>query len=321
MPTHRPPDPRKDPAIQAQLADLHRAIREHRAALQNHPVYGMVQDRDALRIFMRAHVFAVWDFMTLLKSLQGALTCTRTPWLPVEDTDSARFINEIVLGEETDEVSPGYYTSHYALYLDAMEEVGADTGPMRAFEAALRAGAPPEDALALPAVPPSVRPFVAHTLTAASGPTHAVAAVFLFGREDVIPAMFMKLLGVHAVARPRGALLARSLAWKALKGAERALRPERVEPASAPPSDAFRVYLERHIELDGESHGPMGERLLMNLCRNDDARWDEATAASIAALQARRALWDAVMAEIQAHRAEKALVRERRRAALPPAAR
>ncbi len=321
MPAHRPPDPRKDPAIRAQLDDLQRAIGEHRAALQNHPVYGMVQDREALRTFMRAHVFAVWDFMTLLKALQGGLTCTRTPWLPVEDTDSARFINEIVLGEETDEVTPGFYTSHYALYLDAMEEVGADTGPMRAFEAALRAGVPPTEALALPDVPAAVRPFVAHTLEAAAGPTHAVASVFLFGREDVIPAMFLKLLGVHAVARPRASLLARSWAWKAVKGVERALRPQRVETATAAPPDAFRVYLERHIELDGESHGPMGERLLMNLCRNDDARWDEATAAAIAALRSRRALWDAVMADIQAQRAEKARVRERRRAALPPAAR
>ena len=314
MPFPRRSDPRKDPTIVEHLEDLHEAIEEHATALANHPVYGMVQDRDALRIFMKSHVFAVWDFMSLLKSLQRNLTCMEVPWLPVADTDSARLINEIVVGEETDEIFPGTYWSHFELYIAAMKEVNADTGPIEAFEHGLRTTKrKPATIMRDLDLPQSTRDFVDYTLRAARGEVHEVASVFLFGREDVIPSMFMKLLNFHGtvVSTSRGSLMLRSLAIKAAKAIERRVRPEDVRLPDGPPDDAFRIYLERHIELDGESHGPMGEKLLMNLCGRDAEKWAQATEAAIEALKVRRMLWDGVMAEIQAHRNQRYIERER----------
>ncbi len=314
MPLSRRKDPRKDPTILEHFEALHEAIEEPRHALANHPVYGMVQDREALRIFMTSHVFAVWDFMTLLKSLQRSLTCTDTPWVPVADTESARLINEIVLGEETDEIYPGTYYSHYELYLAAMEEVGADRAPIDAFEQGLRATrGQPATLLKDLGVPQETKDFVAYTMRAAQRPVHEVASVFLFGREDVIPTMFLRLLNFHGgiASTSRASLLARSMAIKLVKAIERRVRPEDVRLPDGPPDDAFRLYLERHIELDGESHGPMGERLLMNLCGRDADRWADATRAAIEALQTRRRLWDGVMRAIQGHRQVR--TEERRR--------
>jgi len=56
-----------------------------RAALLDHPIYAQVTSVADLRRFMEDHVFAVWDFMSLLKRLQQDMTCIRVPWFPVEN--------------------------------------------------------------------------------------------------------------------------------------------------------------------------------------------------------------------------------------------
>lgn len=77
---------------------------------------------------MQGHVFAVWDFMMLLKQLQRKLTCVDKIWLPPKSNNTARFINEIVVGQQTDVHPDGKnHASHFQLYLEAMREVGADT--------------------------------------------------------------------------------------------------------------------------------------------------------------------------------------------------
>ena len=198
-----------------------------------------------------------------------------------------------------------------------VEEVGADTSPILRFEQALReTRRKPHTIMRDLDVPEATREFVAYTMSAARLPVHEVASVFLFGREDVIPAMFMRLLNFHGsiVSTSRSGLLLRSLAVKAAKAIERRVRPEDVRLPEGPPNDAFRVYLERHIELDGESHGPMGERLLMNLCGHDADKWAGATRAALEALRARRALWDGVMEDVQLHRQERTAQRDRLRA-------
>lgn len=230
-------------------------------------MYATVRSAAALRVFMREHVFAVWDFMSLLKRLQRIVTCVEVPWLPPADPLTSRFLNEIVLGEECDEDGRGGYASHFELYLQAMDEVGADTRPIRAFIAALRQGRSVDMALAEAEVMPSTRNFVRSTLQLTEqGQPHEVAAAFFHGREDVIPDMFSRL--VEALPRE-------------------GVRVERLVH-----------YLHRHIELDSGEHGPLARRLMASLCDGRPEREREADHAAREAVSQRIALWDGVAGEI-----------------------
>src|SRR5437762_1475238 len=124
-----------------------------RAALSCHPVYREIDGPAALRLFMEHHVFAVWDFMSLLKALQRRLCCNDVPWLPPADHASARLVNEIVLAEESDEDGSGGFVSHFALYVRAMARCGADTSTVERFLDELRRGSPLTAALDTAGVP------------------------------------------------------------------------------------------------------------------------------------------------------------------------
>ncbi len=218
---------------------------------------------------MEHHVFAVWDFMSLLKRLQHEVAGCRLPWVPPADASAARFVNEIVLGEECDDDGQGGIASHFELYLAAMEEVGADTGILERFLDRVRSGDSVEEAFADLPLTDAVRSFVVGNLKlAAEGHSHEVAAAFCFGREDVIPEMFERLA---ATLREQGHPAAR-LIW----------------------------YLQRHIELDGDEHGPMARRLLEGLCGDSPQKWEEATRAADAALRSRIDLWDGIAAALDA---------------------
>lgn len=251
--------------------DIEYELVDVRDALVRHPVYSTLRTLDRLRGFMANHVFAVWDFMSLLKALQSRLTCVTTPWLPPPDPSAARIINEIVLCEESDEVSPGEYLDHFRLYLTAMREIGANTQPIEQFIEALRAGDDIEPALIAANVAPATRRFVLSTLEAVHRPTHELAAVFLFGRESLIPLMFARILEML--------------------------------DASDLHTVAFRTYLSRHVAVDGEQHGPEAKRLLARICGDDPMRWRDAVQAARNALEARRALWDGVVASFSGNSA------------------
>ena len=234
--------------------------------LMEHPLYGSIQTIQALRTFMESHVFAVWDFMSLLKALQKALTSTEVPWLPTPNPKTRRLINEIVLGEESD-LYQGSSLSHFELYLKAMDSCGADRSGAEQLISAIKAGRTVEQALA--AAPVESRAFVEKTFAVLrTGATHRIAAAFTFGREDLIPEMFT------AFVRKLDAELGGQIA-------------------------AFRYYLERHIEVDGEEHGPMALAMLQELCPTGQ-HWAEATRSAVDALQARISLWDGIHARILA---------------------
>src|ERR1700676_2082433 len=118
-----------------------------RDALLDHPLYADVVSVDDLGRFMEDHVFAVWDFMSLLKRLQQDLTCTNVPWFPAENARAARLINDIVIGEETDVDPDGSYVSHLELYLRAMADVGASTRQFDTFRSLARVGTSVEAAM------------------------------------------------------------------------------------------------------------------------------------------------------------------------------
>ena len=254
----------------AELPDMD----ELKSRLDRHPLYAEVRTLDDLRCFMEHHAFPVWDFMSLLKTLQGQVATTTAPWLPTQDADATlarRFINEIVLGEESDEGLPDAqgnpsFVSHFDLYLGAMEEVGADTQPVRAFLKAVKKRGIAA-ALKRDDIPEPSRCFTATTFEfLASGKPHVVAAAFAIGREQVIPGMFRALLAVMGIGRKRAPL--------------------------------FHYYLERHIHLDDEFHGPLSLRLLGQLCGDSAKKHRAAEKAGRQAIEARIALWDGVRAAL-----------------------
>jgi hypothetical protein len=293
------------------FALLCRRVEPFQGKLGTHYIYTRVRAQPGLQVFMKNHVFAVWDFMTLVKTLQAQLTCITTPWLPPSNPLAARLINEIVLGEETDEVGEGEYLSHYVLYLRAMGEIGADPGPMLRFEQALRSGQTVEEALAPLDICDATKSFVLNTMRTAQGKTHEVAASLLLAREDLIPVMFDRVvreMDGRTEASARLARAGRELRERA-PSRLRGLLPgtvrdnwKRYDDDHPDPRANFRLYLQRHVHLDGEEHGPMGRRMLLELCGDDATKWEEATLAARAALEARIALWDGVLLAIERSR-------------------
>lgn len=249
-----------------------------RTQLDTHPVYASLRNIEDLRCFMHHHVFPVWDFMSLAKSLQAVLAPTTLPWRPVGDPAVRRFINEIVLGEESDIGLPdsdGHetYVSHFELYCRAMADIGADPAPAIAF-VALAAEQGIDAALQKGVAPAPAIEFMATTFGfIATGKPHVVAAAFALGREHVIPQMFRSFLSGMNVSE-----------------------------ADAP---AFRYYLERHIHLDEETHGPLSLKMLEELCGGDPQRIREAEDAARQAIEARIHFWDGVHRAILANCVKK----------------
>lgn len=248
------------------LQQIERELSPFRDSLLNHPIYAEIDHIDNLHRFMQHHVFAVWDFMSLLKALQYQICGARLPWLPPADPMVARFVNEIVLGEETDCDGDGGFTSHFELYHRAMQSCGVDTGQIDRFLDEIRMGHPVETALAACRAPESVQQFVNHTFAVIGrGDLCEIAAAFTFGREDLLPDVFQRIID-ELNAEIGGGL------------------------------DAFQYYLSRHVELDGDHHGPMAARMIAWICGDDDAKWQLATDAAIESLRARIRLWDGMLA-------------------------
>ena len=250
------------------LQQLESAISTTRQKLVNHPVYANIKDLDGLRCFMENHVYAVWDFMSLLKALQINLTCVTLPWVPVGNAATRFLINEIVAGEESDVDEAGVRTSHFELYINAMDQAEANTEPILGLIRALKTGSTIKYALEDMNIPTAARKFMDFTFeTIAAGKPHLMAAVFTFGREDLIPDMFISLI-------------------KELK----IQFPDKV--------DIFQYYIERHIEVDGGHHAALAHQMTIELCGTDEGKWQEATEAVKQALEVRIALWEAIHQQI-----------------------
>ncbi len=237
-----------------------------RAQIADHAVAELIEDVDGVRTFMEHHVVAVWDFMSLLKCLQREVTCVEVPWTPRGEASHRRFINELVLAEESDVGVDSGHTSHFELYVAAMTEAGANCKPITALLQRVDRGEPdPTEATELP---PAAAAFARTTLAIASSASpHALAATFAFGRERLIPAMFTSLRA--AAQRPR------------------------------PELRLLLAYLDRHIELDAEEHTPLAFSLVQGLCGDDPQRWHEAEQAAVDACRQRLALWDATAGAIE----------------------
>ncbi len=112
--------------------------------------------------------------------------------------------------------------SHFEMYIEAMNEVGANSDLAMHFVRQV-GSLGVDQALADKAIPKSCRDFSQYSFDLVrSAKIHQIASAFCFGREKVIPIMFQSILDKMNIRQ----------------------------------SDApmFHLYLNRHIEIDGESH-------------------------------------------------------------------
>ena len=258
------------------IENLKIEVSKYRDQLIKHPIYGNIDSINSLKQFMESHVYAVWDFMSLVKKLQMDLTTTTLPWQPPENNAAARLINEIVWGEETDLDKDGNSVSHFEMYLNAMRQINANTQRIEKLLDRLREGNDIFDTIDGAGLPEYVANFLNFTFRIIEeGKTHKIAAVFTFGREDLIPDMFISMIKKMNIENERK-------------------------------FDQIIYYFERHIEVDGDSHGPMALDMIKNLCGSDPLKWEEAISASKSALQKRISLWNGI--NLQIIQNEKALM-------------
>ena len=246
-------------------------IASFKNSLENHPVYAAVRTEQDLRIFMQHHVFSVWDFMSLVKYLQSVIAPSRYPWTQQGDASVQRFINELVLEEESDAgLAPGSFSSHFRLYQQAMSEIGADvTLSNRFVDTVVEAGV--SQALETGGIPDPSKRFTRKTFEfIRSDKPHRVAAALALGREHIIPCMFRSILSRIGVSEDQ--------------------------------APAFYYYLNRHVHMDEDHHAPLSLRLLNYLCADDAQRTEEAMEAAREAIQARIELWDGVLEAIEVSR-------------------
>lgn len=236
--------------------------------LRNHSLYSKIKDVDDLNIFSNAHVYAVWDFMSLLKFLQINLTSISIPWFPSKNTTTAKLINEIVAGEETDEDQEGQPVSHFEMYIDSIEEFGLNTSEIINNLNTLNNIETIDKNIEKLDIKSYVKDFLKFTFSVIKrGKIHEVASVFTFGREDLIPDMFIPLIeGINSENNDLNKLI---------------------------------YYFKRHIEVDGDMHGPMSMEMLSYLCNNDPSKISESALIAEKALLARISLWDGIENEIK----------------------
>ena len=255
------------------IEHIQKVIASLRQELKSHRLYEQLETIDDIKIFTQDHVFAVWDFMSLLKALQIELTCVTIPWIPRKKGKLTQFINEIALAEESDVDLSGESKSHFEMYLDAMGHMGSDTQKIEIFMSKITQNISVSEALDIAEVPDAVKNFVMLTFkTIYSNDAHKIASAFTFGREDLIPDMFIEII-------------------------QQTHEQESFKD--------FLYYLNRHVELDGDSHGPLSLEMIVELCGDDQQKWSEVLATAKASLEVRISLWDYIADSISNHKLEK----------------
>ena len=250
------------------IKKLENDLKKTRSRLISHPLYESLDSKKKLVCFMENHVFAVWDFMSLIKALQRNLTCVDVPWTPNSNNFAGKLVNEIVLAEESDIDLNNKPKSHFELYLDSMQLLGANTKPINSFIEEINLTKSYEQSVKKVNIATELKEFMDFTFKIInSNKNHVIASVFTFGREDLIPDMFIEIV-------------------------------KKLSKEESIKADLLIYYLERHIELDADEHGPMALKMIQNLCGNNDEKWKEATDSSLEALEMRIKLWDFIYKQI-----------------------
>lgn len=252
------------------IEELEKELKGLRKELANHALYKNLKTPEDIKTFMEYHVFAVWDFMSLLKALQLKLSNVSVPWIPNSNTKLTRLINEIVLVEESDLNETGLPQSHFEMYLDAMKEIGANTNCVHELINLLCYQVPVNKSIESLELDYRVKKHLGTTFSIIrTDQLHYITAAFTYGREDVIPSIFIQIVDGISQNNPSESL------------------------------DKLMYYLQRHIEVDSDEHGPICKKMLIEICEEDDSKWDQVKAISKQCLEARIELWDAILEKIR----------------------
>lgn len=244
---------------------INNSIQPQKQLLLQHSLYEKVKTVEDLQCFLENHVYAVWDFMSLLKSLQAKLTCTSIPWFATPNPEIRYLINEIVVAEESDLTLDGRRSSHFEMYIEAMTACNANISGINHFLSQVESLQNIFVAIKTSNLHPNIKAFLDFTFRVIEeGKSHEIAAAFTFGREDLIPAMFTEILKNFQ--------------------------------ANFPETDLSKLiyYFERHIELDADEHGPMAMKMITELCGTDVQKWSDVEEVSKLALEKRIGLWNAI---------------------------
>ena len=226
--------------------------------------------KEDLKIFMEYHVFAVWDFMSIVKELQHHICPSGYPWAPSKYTKNgiAHLINEITFSEESDKDKNGRFFSHFDLYIMAMKDIDANTENINKFIGKYcgNSNTLSENINGID-IPQESLEFVRSTFDCLStNKISNIAAIFTYGRETTIPDMFIKILNK---------IDSNNLSFSNL-----------------------RLYINRHIEIDSSRHGPLSLKLFEHTCDNNQEIYDEAIEYAIISIDKRIGLWDGVLRKI-----------------------
>ena len=245
------------------IEDIKKELEPFHLRLDQHPINESIDLLEKLKVFMAHHIFSVWDFMNILKTLQLEFTCMSIPWRPVDYPELARFIHEIVLEEESDDIS-GSITSHFSYYVHALSVIDPDNSIASSFLQDLESEKSYEDLIQASYIPKAAQEYLkANYQLIYQKPILEVAAVFAFGRELLIPRLFRHLL-------------------------------DQFKAFEHPEIKDFVLYLERHIDLDEDHHGPLAEKMVLSLM---GSKKDIETVKRVAknALEARVLFWDGIL--------------------------
>lgn len=247
------------------IESINKNIQAQKDILLNHPLYSQIKTIEDLNSFLEIHIYAVWDFMSLLKALQQKLTCTTTPWVATSNPETRYLINEIVLAEESDLAIDGRRLSHYEMYIEAMQDCNASTTGIEQFLNEIEDTKNIFVAIKNSHLDEAVKDFLNFTFKVIErGRSHEIASAFTFGREDLIPSMFTEILKNFKISFPETKL------------------------------SKLIYYFERHIELDADEHGPMAMKMIEELAENDPLKWAAMEEIAIEALEKRIGLWNAI---------------------------
>ena len=154
------------------------------------------------------------------------------------------------------------------MYLDAMDQIGAEKEDIEIFIIDIKSGKKINPTIHGLSIDHAVKDFLQFSFEIINTEkSHQIASAFTYGREDIIPDMFISIL--------------------------KELDPENNRYSK------LKYYLDRHIEIDGNLHGPLAQKMLVELCNDNQNKWDEVYTVAKNCLQYRIKLWDSILKQIE----------------------